>query len=259
MIERLDRIDPVKSNFILTGFIPLPVGAVTILNSDGGQGKSRLSFLLADKLASIERSNSLIWTTEDSAGQVRTAFDELVYAGMAQKKNMKHIYLVMRDAVQLAYSERGVFKPNTEEIKKISDHVIDIDAKMLVLDPLLSFYGGNENDNSQADIFMLSLVRIAQICSIAILLIHHNRKGLGEKDANTFRGATAFHNKCRCRYSLSACKLPNGDVDLVKHQQGIRVLKLEKDSWGVIKYFSKLSDGKIETEIKVMPERDKWI
>ncbi len=258
-IKPLSDIKSVKANFILQGYIPLPIGAVTMLNSDGGIGKTRLSLLIADKLSSLEGKKSLLWLTEDYSGQVRHMYDELIKNDMAKESNLENIYIEEKDAVQLAYVENRIFKLNADEIEKIGNSIIDVDAKLLVLDPLLSFYGGNENDNSQADIFMLGLVKIAQKCNISVLIIHHNRKAMDGSDSGVFRGASAFHNKCRCRYSLSKCKTSDGKIDIEKHNAGYRRLRLEKDSWGAIRYFTKLTDGEIETDIKVMPERDKWI
>ena len=259
MIEKLSVVKPVKASFILRGYIPLPISAVTMLNSDGGVGKTRLSLLIADKFSALEGKKSLLWLTEDYPGQVRSIYDELIQNEMAKKESLDNIFIEERDAIQLAYTENRVFKLNADEIEKIGNSIIDVGAELLVLDPLLSFYGGNENDNSQADIFMLGLVKIAQKCKISILLIHHNRKSIDGNDSGVFRGATAFHNKCRCRYSLSKCKLQNKEDDVEKHNAGYRRLRLEKDSWGAIKYFSKLTNGNIETDIKVMPDREKWI
>ena len=257
MIKPLSKIVPMRASFLLTGYIPLPIGAVTMLNSMGGVGKSRYAMLIADKLSTLEDKKTLLWMTEDYPGQVRHSYDELIADNMAKPESLDNIFVVEGEAVQLAYVENRIFKPSTKEIKKISDAVLDVDASLLVLDPLLSFYGGNENDNSQADIFMLGLVRIAQALKISILLIHHNRKGMNGEDS-TFRGATAFHNKCRARYALTVCKDGN-EINTWKYEAGYRRIRLAKDSWGGIKYFAKLSGGGYETDIKVMPAMEKWL
>ena len=174
-IVKLSEIEPVKASFILTGWIPLPLRAVTLLNSSGGLGKTRMSLLIADKLSVLEGKKSLLWLTEDHPGQVRQTYEELVTNDMAKQESFEDIHLVKDEAIQLCYVENRIFKPNRKAIEELSDYVVDTDASLLVLDPLLSFYGGNENDNSQADIFMLGLVGIAQALNISILLIHHNR------------------------------------------------------------------------------------
>jgi len=248
----LKDIKSEKANFILTGYIPLPVQAVTMLNSEGGVGKSLLSLLIADKLSVLEDKKSLLWLSEDFPGQVRYIFEELINSGLAHKESLKNIALVKNTAIQLAYIENKIFKPNYREIEKIANLVLDVDAKLLVLDPLLSFYGGNENDNSQADIFMLSLIELAKLTDIAILLIHHNRKMNGE-NYGSFRGATAFHNACRMRYSLDYIRDDKGNIDKQAYNNGYRRLRLEKDNWGGRKYFNKLSNGNIYVDIKVAP------
>ena len=249
----LSEIEPAKATFIMTGFIPLPLGAVSMLNSNGGVGKTRLALLMADKLSRLEEKKSLLWLTEDYPGMVRHIYDQFIEEGMVDPKSLNDIYVLERDAVQLAYIENRIFKPNYKELEAISNEVIDVGASLLVLDPLLSFYGGNENDNSQADIFMLGLVEMAQNLNISILLIHHNRKAIDGSDSGIFRGASAFHNKCRMRYSLDVIKSPAGGIDEYEHDAGYRRIRLMKDSWGGFKYWRKFTGGTRETKIKIAP------
>ena len=98
-LEKLSNIEPVKARFVLQGWIPLPIGAVTMLNSDGGIGKTRLSLLIADKLSTLERKKSLLWLTEDYPGQVRYTFNELIINNMAKEENLENIYVEKRKTI----------------------------------------------------------------------------------------------------------------------------------------------------------------
>lgn len=61
---------------------------------------------------------------------------------------------------------------------------------LVVIDPLIGFFSGNENDNSQAKQFMSVLTSIATQNNQAILVIHHNTKQDQEGNSTT-RGASA--------------------------------------------------------------------
>ena len=255
-VVKLSDVTPASASFILQDFMPIPKGAVTILNSLGGIGKTRLAIIAADRFAQAD-GKSMLWLTEDFPGQVRAIFDDLVNAGLAHKDSMRNMNLVLNEAIQMLYIDSKVAKLNIDIVKTLADSLLDNDSGLLVLDPLLSFYGGNENDNSQADIFMLGLTAVAKMIDVPVLLIHHNRKSIGVGDEDVFRGATAFHNKCRARYSLTKIKDREG-IDKIKTDAGYRLLTIKKDSWGLRKYFYKLSGGKDSMEVRIAPEI-KWI
>ena len=250
-IKPLAEVKPIEASFILKDYIPLPVGAVTILNSEGGTGKSRCSLLIADRLSAYENGKSLLWMTEDRPEQVKVIFDEFVRESMVSPESQKDIYLIDDPPVQLSFIENKIFKINLDAAEAIANKVTEIEAKLLVLDPLLAFYGGNENDNSQACLFMQTLTELAKLTDIAILLIHHNRK-VSLEGKEDFRGATAFHNECRMRYSLS-----KRTVDEYDYNAGYRTLRLEKDNWGGFKYWRKFTGGPRETKIKIAPAWEK--
>jgi hypothetical protein len=71
---------------------------------------------------------------------------------------------------------------------------------LVILDPLVAFFAGNENDNNQAATFMKDLRNLAEQSDVAMLLIHHVSKADGrggEYDQWAARGASAFVSNCR--------------------------------------------------------------
>ncbi len=250
-IKKIQEIEPTVAPFELKNYIPIPKSAVTIINSRGGIGKTRLLLLMADRLAR-EGKKSVLWLTEDYAGQVKNMFNEFVKAKMVEEKSQEYINLILDTAIQLAKVKDRIFTLNVEAIDEISDTLLDLDVSMFAIDPLLAFYGGNENDNSQASIFMLGLNKLAQILEIPIVVVHHSNKS-GESS----RGASAFHDGCRARYQLDYIKTKK-DGELVIDEdmlnKGIRLLTVQKDNWGLRKYFWTLSDGVDYINIKIAPK-----
>ena len=142
---------------------------------------------------------------------------------------------------------QGIFKANYEEINKIGETLILNNVGFAVFDPLLAFYGGNENDNSEARVFIQTFAEWAKKAEITSLIIHHANANGGS------RGATAFHDGVRARYELD---VPRDDDDKAIEsltKDGFRVAKLKKDNWGIRKYLWKLTDGADEITLKVMP------
>jgi len=105
----------------------------------------------------------------------------------------------------------------------------------VIIDPLIAFFSGNENDNAQAKQFMSILTSIATQNDQAILVLHHQTKQDQEGNSTT-RGASAFVDAVRILYSLKY------DKDKGKH-----IIKLEKDNLNAKKFLG------VEFEIKAIP------
>ena len=101
--------------------------------------------------------------------------------------------------------------------------------EFIVFDPLLAFYGGDENDNSQARIFMQPFMNWAAEEGKAIVFIMHSSK------EGKIRGAGAFIDACRSAYSISRVYQKN-NIDLDPENMHNRKIKIEKDNYGAFKY-----------------------
>lgn len=246
-VEFLSNIKAQNADFILRDFLPIPRNAVTLLSASGGTGKTRLSLIMADRFVKSERGNVALWLTEDYAGQVRHIVDDMIKIGLIDYQSINRMALILDEPPQLAKRDKGLFKANYEEINKIGNELINKDIAMTVFDPLLAFYGGNENDNSEARVFIQSFAEWAKNSKITTIIIHHSNK-----DGNS-RGATAFHDGVRARYELNTIKDKDGDVDKDKLSNGIRLATLKKDNWGARKYLWALTDGSDNIEIQVAP------
>lgn len=238
------------ASFILASYMPIPKNAVTLLSASGGTGKTRLSLLMANRHIQDTGERVALWLTEDYPGQVRATFDDMVKAGLAKADSMSKMLLIINQPPQLAKRENGIFKANYDEITSIGQALIVEGVTFAVFDPLLAFYGGNENDNSEARVFIQTFAEWAKKAEITSLIIHHANKD------GASRGATAFHDGVRCRYELSMPLKDNGDTDNDIMKKGLRKATLKKDNWGVRKPLWKITDGNDDFMIKIMPEME---
>lgn len=256
----LKCLNDVKSDgakFILESFLPIPKNAVTLLSASGGTGKTRLSLVMADRHIQDTGEKVALWLTEDYEGQVRETFDDMVIAGIVKKESLINMFLIINEPPQLAKKEQGIFKANYSEINGIGEKLYLQDIKLAVFDPLLAFYGGDENDNSQARVFIQSFAEWAKKYLITTIIIHHANKDGGS------RGATAFHDGVRARYELDIPRHTKETAKNTEHEEGdrneelfrngFRVAKLKKDNWGIRKHLWHLTEGKDEITLKIMP------
>lgn len=246
-MQCLEDVSSQEASFILENFLPIPKHAVTLLSASGGTGKTRLSLLMADKHIQNTGEIVALWLTEDYPGQVRATFDDMVIAGLAKKESLKKMMLIINEPPQLAKRENGIFKANYEAINEIGESLILSKVTFAIFDPLLAFYGGNENDNSEARVFIQTFATWANKAEITSLIIHHSNK-----DGHS-RGATAFHDGVRARYELIKPLQEDGEVNIDLTNKGFRVAVLKKDNWGIVKPLWRLSDGHNELMIRVMP------
>lgn len=246
----LSSITREDASFILERYLPIPKYAVTLLSASGGTGKTRLSLIMADKHIQATSEVVALWLTEDYPGQIRASFEEMAKAGLVDKGSMNKMMMIVNDPPQLAKRENGVFKANYEAINKMGETLIVNGVTFAIFDPLLAFYGGNENDNSEARVFIQTFATWARNAKITTLIIHHANKD------GASRGATAFHDGVRARYELAMPTNDKGEVNNDVMQNGIRVATLKKDNWGIRKPLWKITNGSDQISLKIMPSMD---
>jgi replicative DNA helicase len=116
------------------------------------------------------------------------------------------------------------------------------DFDFIILDPLIAFYGGDENNNSQAREFMNLLAEWADKENKAILVVHHNNKST----TGGIRGASAFVDAVRLHYELITNENNKEKENTELLPTGYRKIQIKKDNWGVERILKK---KEIEIEI----------
>lgn len=230
----LAQLQPQSIEYVCKDFIPIPYRAVSMITAPGGTGKTYLLIQLAIRAAK-EGKRVACWFSEDPLTLIKERADKI--ATMLRLKKDMHTLFDMIDIVGIELVPMKLLHTSQYGTIEVSDEYWKMRESMksydvIILDPLLSFYGGDENSNTQARLFMELLNSWAYNDKKAIILSHHAPKS-NQKQA---RGASAFVDLCRVVYSLSG-------------NEGVqRSLEITKDNYGVAKLLRNFS-------IRVIPNK----
>lgn len=184
----------------------IPLGGITLLDGDPGDGKSSVMYDLAARVTtgmpmpfeentSLEAAGVVLLQAEDSvATTVRPC---IVAAG--------------GDPSQIRVYDRTVFAndplslPN--DIRIIEAAIDDVNARLVVIDPLAAFLGGSSNSESTVRKALSELAVIAERSKVAIVIVRHLTKG---RSGNTkYRGSGSIGIIGAARSALMVADDPN--------------------------------------------------
>jgi replicative DNA helicase len=229
--KKPSEIESKKPEFYLPEILPIPQGAVTMISARGGTGKSMLSSHITLYLGN-KKIKTLAWLSEDPASLSK---NRLNIASTMNYIEINDEYIRITDETPLQL----VIKKGKEIIINPDFYIFRNkckDFQVIILDPLIHFYGGEENSNTEARFFMNLLTDWAKKEGKLVILVHHHAKI--KENKQDARGASAFTDAVRLHYSIS---VNDDDNRFVKVQ-------IEKDNWGAKQYFkSKL--------IQIWPEK----
>ena len=152
----------------------IPLGEITLLDGDPGDGKSTLMYDIAARV-----------TTE---APMPFAKDAVVPAGVILLQEEDSVAATIRPSIEAAGGDINrvhVYERNASfenplslprDIRTIEDAVCSIDAKLIVIDPLLSFIEGAANSPASIKKAMSVLARVAQKRNVAIVVVRHLTK-----------------------------------------------------------------------------------
>src|SRR5215211_2751581 len=168
----LSGIDPMPVRWFWRGRIPL--GKITVLDGDPGSGKSVLATDLAARLSvgrtfpdghECEPAGSILLNAEDDpADTIRPRLDA---AGGDPDK-----VLVLAGERHLNLSD---------DVEYIEGAIREIDAKLVVVDPLMAFFSPGVNTHKDAEVrqALVPVKGLAERTGAAIVLIRHLNKAGG--------------------------------------------------------------------------------
>lgn len=178
---------------------------ITFLAGQGGVAKS----LFAQSVAAMVASGCkwcgwqpkvpapvILMNTEDNVDyQLRR-----MYAIVAKMEAR-----AVKPLVSLGASEPHLFRLDTDSgapaatpaWHALRSAVADVKPGLLIIDPFVDATLLNENDNTQMNWAMLRLRELAWENNLAVLLVHHARKGGDVNHQDSMRGASAIANKAR--------------------------------------------------------------
>lgn len=184
-------------NFLLEEIIPIQEKEINIISAAGGSGKSYLSLYIALQYISKYKENrAFLWLSEDEIGVSKKRATSLCKI---------HSNLLINERITVIGKETQVFH--------FVDKNLNINAKfdlmkqqlkdfsLIVIDPLIAFFGADENSNADARFFMSLLNKWCVDENKTIILIHHHSKSSGT-NKSTARGASAFIDACRMHYII---------------------------------------------------------
>ena len=245
----------VEQKFILDNFMPFPENTLCMVSAKGGIGKTNLSIKLASEYVIHHQGSVAMWLSEDDVGNVKNRSETLKSFDIIDTYNEKRVLLITSDPIHFAQSNGKNFEFDNDKLYELQEWCCLNNIRLLIIDPLLAFFSGNENDNSQARIFMQPFINWCKEVDITIIIIHHASK----TDGNT-RGAGAFVDAVRCCYNISIplkeTKSEKGiriEEDEDKKQMGIRTVACTKDNRGATPYLYKLY-GSDSFETTIIPK-----
>ncbi|WP_187648691.1 DnaB-like helicase N-terminal domain-containing protein [Nitrosophilus labii] len=244
-IHKVNEIEEKEPEFWLKSWLPIPKNAITFISARGGSGKS---FLLLQILIRFCMENPNLkafgWLSEDTVGISKSRMNKIVNK-IISLKNPEKIF----DRISIAGTDTMpiyIAETNNAGVLKVSEYFYQMKKELsefdlIIFDPLIAFYGGEENSNTNARYFMNLLNTWAIKENKTIVLSHHSRK-----EDNKVRGAGAFVDAVRLHYELKNIDKKSKNPDTFK------TIFVEKDNWGV-----KIILGGDKVERQIFPQSAK--
>lgn len=186
----------------------IPLGRLTILGGDPGGGKS---FITAAIAAALSRGDSLPGEEEN----VREPMVTLILSAEddpcdTTKSRLENINA---DQTKIAFFTDDIVL-DKEGLITVEEMVRSIDAKLLVVDPIVAYLGAKMDMNRANEVrpIMRGLARIARKLNIAVIVVRHNRKvSAGGKESKAiYSGSGSIDFTASVRSELAVEQAKNG-------------------------------------------------
>lgn len=192
-------------------YLPILESAVIMLFANGGVGKSFLSIQVACRFVEETNNKACLWLTEDAEGETNTRLHRIMEARGSDKELIdQKVNFIQTEPLRFTKMDNNN-AVLTEEFLQIKNELSDY--KLIVIDPLLQFNGGDENSNTHAGVFMGALKTWAAEEKKTILIVHHAT--YNERTGNIKgRGAGEWVNGTRGAYAVE--RVANTDENMAK-------------------------------------------
>jgi RecA-family ATPase len=215
--SRLDGRPVPEREWLVEGLIP--ARAVTMINGDGGIGKSLLAMQLmtccaldrpwlGKETAHVKAMGVFCEDEEDELHHRQDAINRHYGCTFADLGDCRWLSRVGNENTLVEFLTRytdGEKRDDFEEtylVAHITNAAKEFGAQLLVLDSLHDLFSGNENDRRQARQFIQILREIAIAISGAVVLLAHPSMS-GIQSGTGAAGSTAWNNAVRSRLYLT--------------------------------------------------------
>jgi len=223
-INNIADIEDKEVEFICQNWLPIPVRTVSLVTAPGGTGKSWFILQLAIRAVQEQKiKKAFLWLSEDPKEISKNRFNKIF------DKVVKSTDESLKSKIDISDSPTIQFLYDDQRKVEVSPLLSHFKAKLqeydlIILDPLIAFYGTDENNNSSARRFMQLFTDWANKEHKTIIFIHHSTKNTTQS-----RGASAFVDAVRTVYEIDKIKDKEGNVK----ESNKRVVKLTKDNYGI--------------------------
>lgn len=201
----LDSVPSSPVQWLWRGRIPL--GGITLLDGDPGDGKSTVMYDLAARVTagrpmpheetSFEPAGVVLLQAEDSVATTIRPFIE------AAEGDLSKVLVYDRTV----FANRPFLLPHDTEI--IVEAIQAVEAKLVVIDPFAAFLAGSSNSESTIRKALSGLSVIAETHDVAIVIVRHLTKG---RSGNTkYRGSGSIGIIGAARSALMVADDPNSN------------------------------------------------
>lgn len=215
-------IEEKEAEFILKDWLPIPKNTVSLVTAPGGSGKTWMILQIAARYCLEDKNaKAFLWLSEDPISLSKARLTKILDKVIKTSQSGLKIDLA-DDATPMLLNvvhNRITVDPIWHDLKKIFDTY-----DLIILDPLIAFFGGDENNNGHARFFMQLFTEYAGKTGKTIIFIHHSTKGTSGS-----RGAGAIVDAARLHYEVDRIKDKEGKIDEKKSH--LRLIRLAKDNY----------------------------
>lgn len=209
----------------------IPYGKLTIIQGDPGDGKTTLVLNIAAKLSKGERLDSDMKLTEPLTVIYQSAEDGLADTVKprleAAGADCENISVIDESKKSLSMID-----------ERLEEAIIKTKAKLLILDPIQAYLGGNMDINraNEARDMTKKLAALAEKYQCAIVLVGHMNKAAGNKAAYRGMGSIDF-------FAVARSVLLVGRVEGEENIRAVVQIKNNLAGFGHPKAFQLSEDG----------------
>jgi RecA-family ATPase len=217
----------------------IPTRKVTLLQGDGGDGKTSLLQQLLSSCATAlpwiglraEECTGLGFFTEDEDVdlRLRQADIDASYGQHCASTGKMHLFPRVDLDNELVVFDRIGNPTLTPFYKQVRESALDLRARLVALDVAIDLYGGDEIIRRQVRAFMRPLGALAREIDGAVVVTGHLSQA-GIKSDGGHSGSTDWSNAVRSRLYLGRPKADNGEPT----DQNARVLARKKANFATV-------------------------